>query len=485
MNRRVCWPHLLCLLAGAALAFTFPPSPLGALAPLPLALLFRQVASQPPGRAFRLTFAFAASFFTALLLWLPSSLAPWFGPGMAVLYLGLVAWLALGWAAAAALTRRVMGPATLWALPFAWVLLDAARALGPFGFTWGSLGYAFALTPLVQLADLGGVSLVGLVVTLTAAALADGRPRARLGGVLLLVLGTTYGLTRPPDPPGTARALLVQGNVDPRAKTQGRTADELRRYLDLTRTGLAAGPVRLVVWPETAAPAAPTVPEVAGALTALNVPLLMGAPTQEGGYRNSVYAFEAGQVQGRQDKVRLVPFGEYFPGRTVLDGAYRVIFRWLGLPPLSGTVPGRTLAPLPLSGIPVGVLICYESTFPALARALVQRGAQVLAVVSNDAWFGPSVGAEQHFQMGRVRAIETRRWVLRAGNDGVTAVIAPSGRVMARLPRAVAATLPASFGVTARLTPAVRFGEWPVLLSLFTLVGLRLWGGRLTARGTP
>ncbi|MEF2278270.1 apolipoprotein N-acyltransferase [Deinococcus sp. YIM 134068] len=465
---------LLCLLAGVGLAFTFPPSPLGWLAPLPLAWLFRAASKRPPGQAFALTFAFAAGFFGALLLWLPGSLTPLFGPGVGALYPALVGVVAFMWAGTVALTRLVMGPATLWALPFAWVLLDTARGLGPFGFTWGSLGYAFASTPLVQLADLGGLSLVGLLVTLTAAALADRRPRVLLGVAALLLLGALYGLTRPPDAPGTERALLVQGNVDPRAKVQGRTADELGRYLDLTRAGLAADPARLVVWPETAAPAAPTSPEMARALTALNVPLLLGAPTQQGGYRNSVYAFGGGEVRGRQDKVRLVPFGEYFPGRLQLDGAYRTVFRALGLPALTGTVPGRHLSPLPVGQVLVGALICYESTFPAFARAQVRRGARVLAVVSNDAWFGPSVGAEQHFQMGRVRAIETRRWVLRAGNDGVTAAVAPSGRVTAQLPRAVAGALPVSFAQITAVTLYVRWGEWVTALSALVLLGLWL-----------
>lgn len=457
-----------------ALSFAFPPSPLAWLAPLPLAWLFRAVAAPPPRGAFALTLTFAAGFFGVLLLWLPGSLTPLFGPGVAALYPILVGLLALTWAGTAAMTRRVMGPATLWALPFAWTLLDAARALGPFGFTWGSLGYAFAPTPLVQLADLGGLALVGLLVALTAAALADGRPRALLGGAALLSLGLAYGLTRPPDPPGSARALLVQGNIDPRAKAQGRTTDELGRYLTLTRSGLTAGPARLVVWPETAAPAAPTSPAVDRALTALGVPLLLGAPTEEGGYRNSVYAFAGGQVRGRQDKVRLVPFGEFFPGRKALDGVYRALFRALGLPALTGTVPGRTLAPLVVGNLRVGALICYESTFPAFARAQVRRGARVLAVVSNDAWFGPSVGGEQHFQMGRVRAIETRRWLLRAGNDGVTAAIAPSGQVTARLSRGVAGVLPVSFAEAGTWTPYVRWGEWVAALSALVLLGLWL-----------
>lgn len=133
---------MLALLAGVGLSLTFPPSWVGWLAPLPLAWLFRAVTNHSPERAFALTFTFAAAFFGILLLWLPDSLTPLFGPGVAALYPGLVGLLALTWAGTAALTRRVMGASTLWALPFAWTLLDSLRALGPFGFTWGSLGYS-------------------------------------------------------------------------------------------------------------------------------------------------------------------------------------------------------------------------------------------------------------------------------------------------------------------------------------------------------
>lgn len=459
---------------GALLASMFPPSPLGWLAPLPLALLFRTVATTSSRQALSVTFTFALGFFALHLMWLPSGLSRLLGPGVLVLYPLLVMLLALFWAVTAGLTRRWLGRFTLWGLPLAWVLLDAARAWGPFGFTWGSLGYAWAQTPFVQVADLGGLHLVGLLVGLTAAVLASGprHPRVLTGGALLLFLAGGYALSRPEVSKGDRQVLLIQGNIDPRTKVEGRAQEDLRTYTELTRQALGVRAADLAVWPETASPAPPTQPEVSATLASLNVPLLIGAPTWGEGYWNSAYAFEKGNVMGRQDKVRLVPFGEFFPARQALDGAYRAVFRALRLPAMSGTTPGTVLSPLAVGRVSAGVLICYESTFPEFARALVRRGADVLVTLSNDAWFGPSVGAEQHFQMGRVRAIETRRWWVRAGNDGVTAVVRPSGDVAARYPRAVQGALHATFGTSQTLTPYVRFGDWVPLLSILLLAAL-------------
>ncbi|MVN88929.1 apolipoprotein N-acyltransferase [Deinococcus sp. HMF7620] len=461
---------------GGILGLVFLVSVWSWLSPLPLAVLFRGITRGTPADAFKLTWLFGAGFFTAHLLWLPSSLSSFLGPGALVLSALLIALLATMWGLTAALTRRLLGPATLWGLPLAWTVLDTLRAAGPLGFPWGSLGYAWTPTPLIQMADLGGVALVGLLVALSAAALASGHRGAQLAVASALLLAAAYGLTRPDASDGTFQALLVQGNIDPRRKAAGRQPDELAHYLALTRSRLRTAPADLVVWPETAAPEAPTEPWVRQALAPLPAPLLLGAPTWDRGLRNSVYAVQGGQIRGRQDKRQLVPFGETFPARAALDSLYRAVFSALGLPALTGTVPGEVAEPLAIGRLRAGVLICYESTFPAAARTLVAGGANVLVTVSNDAWFGPSVGAEQHFQMGRVRAIETRRWWIRAGNDGISAAVDPQGKVVARFPRGVAGAFAAPYGLATSQTLFVRWGNWvPVLAGLGLLV---LWRRR-------
>ena len=200
----------------------------------------------------------------------------------------------------------------------------------------------------------------------------------------------------------------------------------------------AANPLELVVWPEgvvldaslgrSAGRREREVQESVG-----DAFLITGAAAYDdatGDNFNSVYSLADAQVLSRYDKRYLVPFGEYFPATSVLRPIYSTIFGWFGLEFYRGRTPGAETVPLTLPGTQVAAYICYESVFPQIARTMTARGAQVLVNISNDAWFGFGQGARQHFSMGNLRAIETRRYLLRAGNDGITALINPprSGR---------------------------------------------------------
>lgn len=473
-------------LSGAALALLlFLPAALSVLAPLPLAVLHRQLARSPNGwAAFRHALTFALAFFAAHLAWLPLSLAGVLGPLGGVLTALVVPAAALTWAVPLALTRRVFGPRTLLALPFTWVVLEALRTQGPLAFPWGAPGYALVGTPLAQLAALGGVSLLTLLVTFTASALAGLGRRPRRSVLLALLAlwgaGLLWGWQRLNTAPGAPRtAVLVQGAIDPGVKARGRTLEELQLYLDLTRRALRRGPADLVVWPETASPLPASDPRVLGPLRNLGVPVLLGAPGDvPGEARNSAYALDRG-VTGRQDKRVLVPFGESLPFAGPLGFLYAPVLNSLGMPGYVSTTPGKLLNVLPLRDLRLGVSICYESVFPALSRQAVRAGANLLVVISNDAWFGRGPGAEQHFRMGRLRAIETGRFLLRAGNDGVSAAIDPQGRVMFRAPRGERAAYRVPFGVTSTRTPFVRYGDWVLagsVLLLAALLGGRFFG---------
>lgn len=467
-------------LAGAALGWIYPPSPMGWLAPFPLALLFRAVYGVAPAGAFLLTLIFATSFFTVLLWWLPQSLGALLGWGLVAVFPVLVFLLSGMWAFTVSLVRWWAGPRTWVALPLAWVVLDTLREMGPFGFPWGNLGYFLNMTPLVQVTPWGGVPLLGLLVGLAASALAAWSWR---GWLILGAWGLAllFGVLRPAESPAFREALLVQGNIDPRVKLAGQAAEDWSRYLTLTRR--ASTTTELVIWPETAV----TWPEPAqqAALSAVTPPLLLGASMSADLHRNTALLTRRGTVLGGQDKLKLVPFGEYFPAQRAFPQVYRAAFRMLGLPALTGRVPGAALRPLTTGAVRAGVLICYESVFPSLARSLVQQGANILVTPSNDAWFGATQGAEQHVQMGRVRAIETRRWWLRAGNDGITAAVDPQGRAVRRLERFRAGVLPVNFELLSEQTFNVRFPNWVSWVSLALLLGLRFRWPVQARQGTP
>ena len=526
-------PTLVAALAGLLLTFALPPIgwwPL-AFAIMPLFVL---VARAPAGRnAFRLGAAFALPFFALYILWLPRSFAAMFGPSFWLVFPLLLAILAVFWGLTTWASWRLAGgvngvPAgrrVLMLLPAAWVLVEWARTQGYFAFPWGTLGYAWLDTPVAQLADVIGVYGLSLLVTVPAALLAvvfvqPGKRSRAAGGTLDLRLGApragpvasgpsgavaalaavavvagafAWGATRGPDVPladeaqPPLRALLVQGNVDPFARAVN-AARELRIHLDLTADGAAGTAVDLVVWPEGAVlgysldGAGSDELRATIAETAPGAAFLVGGRAYEASRSyNALYSFEEGALHGRYDKFYLVPFGERWPLIDQLEGVYRAVFGMFGLPLLASTTAGAGPYPLATPLGDVAAFICYESVFPQVQRQMVAAGGRVLVLATNDAWFGRGNGARQHFDMGRLRAIETRRWLLRAGNDGVTAAVDPYGRVTAELPQAVSDTLLVGFALRDDLTFWVRYGAWlaPLLavwLALATLSVRRMAG---------
>ncbi|MGQ9753352.1 MAG: apolipoprotein N-acyltransferase [Thermaceae bacterium] len=433
------------LLLGLALALALPPFPLGPLAPLVLLYLLRG--------GFGAGFWVGVGFWGLHLIWLPQSFAQLFGPLGVVPFLPLLLFKALSFALLFALTptplARVGG----------WVVLEWLSAQGELAFPWGFLGYALLEAPGRLLAGLGGVHFLSLLVLLFAWALGQGhlRPWALLLWGLLWVFPL-------PDAEPDRLALLVQGNLNPLAKVEGAPAEGV--YLRLLREGLRAHPeAEVVVFPETALSYLPPgLSEVLGErvlITGLN---LFGP--------NRLVLYQEGRVQGFYDKVRLVPFGERFPFREALGGVYGFFFQAFGLGELGDRVPGPGLHPM---GV-FGGMVCYESAFPEVARGLALGGARVLVLATNDAWFGPSFGGRQHFAMGRLRAVETGLWLLRAGNDGITASVDPYGRVVAQIPPHAEGYLAAPFALLEGRTPYLRLGDLPVLGVALTLwlLGLRL-----------
>lgn len=448
----------LPIFLGVALALTLPPTPLGFLAPLPLIwLLIRG--------GFRFGFLAGVGFWAVHLVWLPLSFVVLFEtPWGAVPYLPLVLIKAAMWGAVFGLTRgRPIARGGLW------VVQEYLTSLGDFAFPWGFLGYAMVDAPGRVLASVGGVYLLSLLVLAAALGLYYYWQRLRyervvfsssalgLAGVLLIWVG----LWTAPLPPvqGSEKVLLVQGNINPMRKLEGVSAEQT--YFGLTRQGLEAHPqTQVVVWPETAVFGFS--PELVALLG--NRELISGLET---GVVNRVVRLVDGQVTHYYDKNRLVPFGEFFPWSDQLGPVYGFFFRAFGFDgQIASRRPGSSYRPLGR----YGAFICYESVFPSVTSVLVQGGAQVLLLGTNDAWFGPSFGGLQHFQMGRLRAVETGRWLLRAGNDGVTAIIDPNGRVTARIPQRQAGFLAGEFGLLQGHTPYVRWGDWAVLLAGALLV---------------
>jgi len=465
-------PRPACLLgaalAGAALVLAFPPFdlwPLAALAPAPLCWIVTRP-TLPRSTVLLSSVAFAATFYLGTVYWLVPVMRTFGGLHWTVAVmvlvplLGFLAAFPVAFALAAHRLSRRLGvfPALL-AAPVLWAALELGRNHLLTGFPWVRLGTAAHAAPaLLQLASVLGVYGLSALLMAVAAALAlaaSGREHraqaSAFGGVVVgaLLVTLLWGAARARDLDARAeagerrslRVACVQGNIPQDLKWDRRMASEiLARHLRLTAEAAERG-AALVVWPESSMPdALRTNSDFGGPVrelvARLGVPILLGSldlRQGEAGERtifNSAFLLGAdGEIHGTYDKVHLVPFGEYVPWRWVFFFASSLVGE------VGDLRPGASLEPLAGGsvGLPaLGVQICYEILFPDLVRRQVAAGGELLINITNDAWFGRSSAPHQHFAEAVVRAVENGRWVVRAANTGVSGIISPSGRVVAR-----------------------------------------------------
>ncbi len=506
MLPRVCptRPIFLAVLSGALLALAQPGPDLGPLAWVALVpLLFGLERLDDPRRAFKTGWLGGFAFWLLTLHWV-LWLWPW-APGVILLGPLLLAgafgltWGLFAWGYVA-LRRRGLGPwGRLLLAPALWVLLEWARAQTRFGFAWAQVGDAlYDQLPVLQLAALTGSWGLSALALLASAGLALGLalragryPAVALGVVGLVGLWGLGQLNQPPSPPEDGpeelKIALVQPAIPQRVKNDPARLDEhLQLYARLVRQVQGQDQsVDVIALPESILPTlALEDPRVLDALTrwaqAHQAALIFGTFTRrDGGLFNSAVALDPeGAVTGVYDKVQLVPFStEYFPGVGVLRALG--LERWLPVGRLGVLTPGAGFQPLTLrvqSGrtVRVGTPICFESVFGRIARALVRNGAELLVVVTNDAWFGRSWALEQHFAEAVIRAVETGRYVVQVANTGISGVVDPRGRVVLRTRKDERTARVGAVRPSSAETLYVRWGDWVVALCGAIVVGLGL-----------
>lgn len=462
---------LLLPVSGVLFGLAFPRTswwPLALLSLVPLLLRVCRPGGMPPALA---GLAWGAGFFGTLLSWLYGFFRHYgqLDPVLSFATLAiLVAYLSLYPALFAhfgSLLLQRHGAAALGLLPALWVALEwiRGRALG--GFPWGLAGYSLVpFLPLVQIASVTGVTGVSfLVVSANLAAaswiepLAGGRRTAlRLSvSTVLLFAGTlAFGYREMSLPAGDGppvRVGLVQAAIPQDKKWSGGEALEiLDKHERLTAEAVAGG-ARLVLWPESSSPFPLSYPagsardrteadpnrsyrvrmEALSARTGASIlfgtvdyrradgevrPVNAAALVRPDGSWGETYA-----------KMHLVPFGEYVPLAPLLGFVNRIARGAIG-----DFLPGDRAVVVRADGLSPGTGICYEMVFPELVRRFPLSGADLLANVTNDAWFGTSSGPHQHFQMAVLRAVENRRFLVRAANTGISAIVDPRGRVLER-----------------------------------------------------
>jgi apolipoprotein N-acyltransferase len=420
------------------------------------------------------SFPLAAAVPTAMLLWLAQ---------------GLI--LALAAAGAVALARR---GAPLWlALP---ACLTVSYSLMPAVFPWRPAATQLPWLAWVQVAELGGEPLLDLLWALAgcSALQAVQHTRRRTAAALVaagaLLVPALYGTVRLPqvhELRGKAPSLavgVVQPNIGIFEKHDPRLREShLRRLRHMTRDLEAQG-ADLVVWPETAYPYRlhrdrRHAPAGYRALRTQGVdgPLLFGALTVRGEcerWNSAVAMSDDGRIVGIADKVRLLAFGEYVP-------------LWHWLPPLQesfrcpGLVAGKEPPVVEVAGARVGVLNCYEDILGGFAQAVYRADPELLANVTNDAWFGDSSEPHLHHQLARLRSIESRRDLVRAVNTGVSGHVSATGADLQRTETWQRDSFVAQARLMETTTPWTRYGDLvtPILYGL--LLGLAWTYGRADA----
>ena len=378
--------------------------------------------------------------------------------------------------------------------PFIWVAVELARTYIT-GFPWDLLGNTqIDNIPLIGLAKVTGVYGISFEIALvntavTAAFLVPQRKRPLLIAVcavaiLLLHSGKLYA---PPAVPSTQGVTLVQADV-PILESSAWDLDYLENTLrELSQLSVRpesehAGTPGLILWPESPAPFFTTDLHVRSTLGNIarrtDSSIIAGTlgiqhtgdPTRRPVIYNSASVIARnGAWTFEYDKVHLVPFGEYVPLADFLFFAKKLTHE------LGTFGRGTKREPLDVDGTRIGVFICYESIFPNEVRQFARNGAEVFVNISNDGWYGDTGAPLQHLNMARMRAVENDRWLLRDTNTGVTAVIDPYGRVVAKAPRWQRTALQSAYDVEESTTFYTRHGDWfPILCAIITVAGLLL-----------
>ena len=474
--------RLLAVAAGAILyGLAFPPHDHAALAWIALVPLLLVVRGRSTWNAFLCGVAYGFTCSATVAGWLAMTLARFFqlptpaGVLVGALY-GLTFWgiafglFAAGSARVLASHRPVSATISIAAL---WVATELLRGR-VMGQPWCLLGYSQqAQIPLIHISALTAVYGVSFLVALGNAAIAEAlallsarRPLAALRPPLLaagVVAAAWIGGARvvPEESvPGRMDVALVQTNVPPAVHwSRAYTDHQILTHTSMTDEHVPRHGTRLTIWPENAVPRYLEVePGLAALLAKIarrnNTDLLFGGPRFDQGrsYNSARLITAAGRNGGFYDKQRLVLFAEANPLRTPAPSA-------------PDENPEQFTAgenPRPLrDSLELGVSICHEVLFPELSASAAYAGAQLLVNVSNDGWLDPHTGvaSAQHFAMAPFRAVETRRYLVRAATTGISGAIDPYGRVLASLPAGQAGVLHVHVDGRAALTPYTRVGD--------------------------
>jgi apolipoprotein N-acyltransferase len=395
-----------------------------------------------------------------------------------VLYISL--YIGCFTAAISIIEKRMSVPIYLSA-PIIWALLEYLRGVALTGFPWSFLAHSqHNFLTFIQIASITGTYFISFLIAAINCivffmAFKKSISKVYIIAILIMVTASVvYGLVRlQVSQEGRLTAAIVQGNIRQDVKWDNNfKIKTIQAYYQ--NTIKYGSNVDFVVWPETALPLVFNeevyVNQHIKALPPMvNSHLLFGTiwKDRSGKLYNSSYVIgKNGDVNGIYNKAHLVPFGEYTPLVRYLPFLQKITAQGAGF------VPGEGHDPIITSLGKVGILICYEGVFPYITNATVAKGAQFLVNLTNDAWYERTSAAYQHLAFYVFRAVETDRYILRAANTGISAIIDPRGHITARTPIFEERVLKGNFALRDTLTFYVRNGDYFILISLLFLLAV-------------
>jgi apolipoprotein N-acyltransferase len=488
----------LAILSGVSTALAYPKINLIFLAwfgLIPLLLILYRASSR---QAFIHGTTAGFAFYAVLLYWIPAVPAHYGGLSSVFsfliyalfsLFLGIF-WGFFAWGFT--ILRRKYEWLAYLAVPFLWVSMEYMITHLFTGFPWGLLGNSQASNLyFLQLASITGVYGLSFTMMLFQGLVSLFLWKKKCSLLILplvLVLfvhaGGFLSLLNQPDIPADFTGAVVQGNTP--ASTDFSTIEYNRfmelfsRYMTLSRNA-AEQNADLIIWPELSVPLCFTCSfgiyprlkdQIFEFVRETGCAMLLGTNESSATETNTEYYNTAVCVSpdlslSFTHKTHLVPFGEYTP--------YTFIFGFLTnfTHAIGELTPGKELELHEFDGHAFGSPICYEIIFPDLVRKFTRRGAEFLVTITNDGWYGNSAAPYQHFDMAAIRAVENRRYLLRAATTGISGIISPAGRILARSRLNTPVFLTAPVSALSEHSLYVRYGDWLAILSL-TITGLFL-----------
>lgn len=482
---------LLVCLSGAITALCFPKFNFFFFAWVCLIPFLFVLLKKRPWPSFFLGFASGFVYYAILLYWIPAvpahygNLSPWLS---FLIYLLLVILMALSWSGFALLFSivRLPFPRSAFILaPFIWVSFEYIYTYLLTGFPWGLLGYSQVKNlAFLQTASVTGVYGLSFVLVLFQSFFVlsiSNRKRApfflALAVVLVIHSAGLFSLKTPAQTKDAFKAAVLQGNVSSDIYWDRISPEEIdglfKQHLELSRQAYLQG-ARLIVWPEFSVPLCFSCSEplyrhfkenLYQFVQEIKCTLLLGTneTTSEGGelrFHNTALCLSPDLSMTQYYKMHLVPFGEYTPYKKIFSFIESVTHA------IGDVTPGKQHVLHSFEGSKFGSPICYEVIFPSLVRAFTKKGAQFLVTITNDGWYGKSPAPYQHFLIAVFRAVENRRFLLRAATTGISGFVDPYGRVLSRSELMTQTYLTGEVIPTNKLSFYTRYGDILPALSL-------------------